>query len=104
MAFSDQLKSYVEAIDATPKDIATTARLSPSTFSRYISGKRTPAADSGAIEQLATALASLSNGTLNATEVAAKLRLELTGSETDATTFTQQFSTLVDALEINGNH
>lgn len=101
--FSDQLKAYLDQAGATSAELAAAAGIPPSTLSRYLSGERTPASASDADARLARALAQLSGGQLDERAVYQAFRQALTGSDVDQKTFTANFRTLMDALDISGN-
>ena len=103
MAFSRELKNYLQQLDISAADLAQESGISPSTLSRYLSGERSPASSSEAVLQLARALEKLSNRVVSEQDVARTLHKEITGSEVDARTFTTHFCTLMDTLDINGN-
>lgn len=103
MTFSDALKHYIDQLQTSPKTLAEASGIPPSTLSRYLSGDRTPPANSDACKQIAVAIAHISKGTLSEAEIARALQKELHGAEIDAKTFTQNFATLLDELDIKGN-
>lgn len=59
MSFVSTLNEYCTLLECSSKDLAERSGISPSTLSRYRSGRRTPSCDGESVRKLATGIVSL---------------------------------------------
>lgn len=59
MSFVSTLNEYCNLLDCSSKDLAERSGVSPSTLSRYRSGRRTPAYDGESVQKLAQGIVSI---------------------------------------------
>ena len=107
MPFAERLHQYLRQLDCTAKELSDASRLSKSIVSRYLSGKRVPAADGKSLQKLAHGIALLSQrrpeSALSEEPVAEELRRTLSGIEIDYDSFCANLSLLLKALSVNYN-
>lgn len=101
MTFAATLDSYCKALDCTSKVVATRCGISASTLSRYLSGNRTPDANSKSINRLAEGLAALSRESgmpepFEAADVHADLVAGIVGTQMVGMDFHTRLDTLMN--------
>ena len=103
MSFVSTLNEYCVLLDCSSKDLAERSGISPSTLSRYRSGRRTPAYDGESVLKLAAGIVAIADernitevGSVD--EVTAELRMGLNhGSES----FSRRLDALMRTLRIS---
>ena len=103
MAFSQQLKDYLDELGCTPVELARACRVSPSTVSRYLSGQREPKPRSAGFQQLCLGIVALSGGRYSIDEVRLALSGDDSENDMDPEQFTTSFRLLIEKLGIGGN-
>ena len=103
MSFMSTLNEYCVLLDCSSKDLAERSGISPSTLSRYRSGRRTPAYDGASVRKLASGIVCIARerdvqGVGTEEEVIADLLSELNHSSTE---FSRRLDALMKTLQIS---
>ena len=103
MSFVSTLNEYCTLLDCSSKELAECAGISPSTLSRYRSGRRTPAHDGEAVRKLAHGIVMLADergvdGLGTEDEVVAEL---LGGLSHSSLSFSRRLDALMRTLQIS---
>lgn len=104
MGIQTQLNTYLDQLACSGKDLADASGLSPSVISRYRSGSRVPAIDSGILEKLAEGIARLSEKSekpLTAQTVLEALKAGYPGQISSAQVLANRLDSLIALLSIN---
>lgn len=103
MSFVSTLNEYCTLLDCSSKDLAERSGISPSTLSRYRSGRRTPSYDGESVRKLAAGIASIARDH-NVAEVGDEEQVMaelLIGLNHGTTTFSRRLDALMRTLEIS---
>lgn len=103
MSFVSTLNEYCTLLDCSSKDLAERSGVSPSTLSRYRSGRRTPSYDGDSIHKLAHGIVSIADergieGVGTEEQVTAEL---LSGIDHGSENFSRRLDALMRTLHIS---
>lgn len=103
MSFVSTLNEYCTLLDCSSKDLAERSGISPSTLSRYRSGRRTPSYDGESVRKLAKGIVAIAqernvDGVGDEDQVAAELLLGLHHS---STVFSRRLDALMRTLQVS---
>ena len=103
MSFVSTLNEYCTLLDCSSKDLAEHSGVSPSTLSRYRSGRRTPSYDGESVRKLAAGIVAIAqergiDEVGDEDQVAAELLLGLNHS---STTFSRRLDALMRTLQVS---
>ena len=103
MSFVSTLNEYCLLLDCSSKDLAERSGISPSTLSRYRSGRRTPAYDGQSVRKLAHGIVTMANergteGIGTEEEVTSALLAGLTHT---STSFSRRLDALMRTLQVS---
>lgn len=104
MTFSEQLNLYIDTLDCTAKELATTSNITPAALSRYRTGTRVPQSNSSVIDNLATGICEISNRNglaLSRDEVFRALSDTLEQSTETYSSLSEHFDLLISTLQIS---
>ena len=99
MKFDEVLNKYIDLINCSSKDLASSSNLSESIISRYRNGNRIPTQDK--LKLISAALSSLSNNKYSTEEILQQFNNSIKSDDLDFEIIKKNLNTIITSLNIN---